>query len=260
MKAIWITIGLLGPSILIAADPQPVAPPQSESARPPLASRLPRAPRAWLGLDLTKPDGSITAQLPSLPPGIGFVIRGVAKDGPGAASGLAEYDVIWKFNDQLLVNESQLAALLRIAKPGDEVSLSGFRAGKPLEVKITLGEAPANARPFAPGFAESAVLPGVLCGGPMREVNVGEKTATYTNEEGRAEVSKPGDAYTVKITKPEGDVIFQGELKTDEDYEKVPPAWKHRVHALRRGLDLALAGGTMPGRQPRPRVVPPPAK
>lgn len=220
-------------------------------------SRLPRPPRAWLGVDLTKPDAGITAQIPALPPGVGFVIRSVEKDGPGQTAGLAEFDVIWKFNDQLLINESQLAALLRLSKPGEEINLSGFRAGKSIELKLTLGETPLNLRPFPSDLVEDSVFPGTLCGGPMREVIIGKKTATYTIDEGRVEVSKPGETYLVKITKPEGEILFEGELKSDEDYEKIPHDWRRRVHALRRGLDLALAGSTMAARQPRPRVVPP---
>ena len=250
----------------VAVTPSPAPAPSTLPARPPLPSppnvlRIPRAPRAWLGLDLVKPDASITAQLPSLPPGIGFVISTVEKDGPGEAAGLAEFDVVWKFNDQFLVNESQLAALLRISKPGEDVTLSGFRAGKPFDLKLKLGEAPINLKPFSPEMLESSVFPGAHCGGMVREINIGNKTATYTNEEGRAEVSKPGEGYMVKITKAQGEVVFEGELKTDADYEKVPHAWKHRIHALRRGLDLALEGRSMvPARQPRPRVVPPAGK
>ena len=89
-------------------------------------------PRAWLGLEVSKPDETITAHLPDLPQGIGFVIRSIEKGGPAETAGLRDLDVICKFNDQLLVNESQLAALLRLANPGEEVKLTGFRAGKPL--------------------------------------------------------------------------------------------------------------------------------
>ncbi len=93
------------------------------------------APRAWLGLRVAKPDKSITVHVPSLPPGIGFVVISTDEGGPARAAGIREYDLLWKLGDQMLVNEAQLAALLRLSKPGDEVVLSGFRGGKPLEVK-----------------------------------------------------------------------------------------------------------------------------
>ena len=43
-------------------------------------------------------------------------------------------------NEQMLVNEGQLATLLRLADPGDEVSVSVFRKGQPLDLKVRLGE------------------------------------------------------------------------------------------------------------------------
>lgn len=252
----FITAGMACHGLFGAEVPAPpgITPPAPEVVK------VPRAPRAWLGLDLTKPDASITAQLPGLPPGVGFVVRSMEKDGPGAAAGLQDYDVLWKLNDQWLVNEGQLAALLRIFKPGDEIVLSGFRAGKPLEIKLKLGNAPVASRPFPSELLESAVLPGMKCDGPLREINLGNKTASYNNADGRAEVSKPGEAYVAKIFQPDGAVVFEGELRSDGDFEKIPAEWRHRIHALRRGLDLALNGHTFSARQPRPRVVPPPAK
>jgi S1-C subfamily serine protease len=90
--------------------------------QPPIPGGLfPQAPRAWLGFHVSKPDESITAHLPALPPGIGFVIRLLGVGGPAENAGLRNFDVLWKFEDQMLVNEGQLAALLRLRKPGDEV-------------------------------------------------------------------------------------------------------------------------------------------
>ena len=216
------------------------------------------APRAWLGLHVIKPDDSTSAQLPQLPPGIGFVIHSLDAGGPAASAGLREFDVLWKLGDQMLVNEGQMAALLRLCQPGDEVTLSGFRAGKALEITVKLGEAPA-AVPGVPGeWLDAAVLPGEAPG-PMRVVNVTEKLASYANEEGRAEVRREGSLYQVNITAPDGQTLYQGELPADGSLAAVPQPWQRRVAALRRGLDHALDSRLMPIRQPRPRVVPPAA-
>ncbi|RPJ31833.1 MAG: PDZ domain-containing protein [Verrucomicrobiaceae bacterium] len=223
---------------------------------------LPRpheAPRAWLGLEVSKPDETITAQMPSLPPGIGFVIRMIDKDGPAAAAGLREFDIIWKIGDQMLVNEGQLAALLRLNKPGDEIRLSGFRSGQPLEVILKLGEVPASKRVFPGDLVDAAILPGE-CGGPMRVVNVSEKLASYSNSEGRVEVRRDGQLLLVKIQDPADGLIYEGRIPVDGSLEEIPQDWRRRVHALRRGLDHALDGRIMPARQPRPRVVPPPER
>jgi hypothetical protein len=243
MKNFRIAMFLLS-ALCAAADETPLPPQQ--------------APRAWLGLKVAKPDATLTAQVPSLPPGIGFVIRSIDVGGPAAAAGLREFDILWKIGDQMLVNEGQMAALLRLAKPGDELALSAFRGGKPLEVTAKLAEAPAAIRGLPDEWVDAALMPGE-CGGPMRVVNVSEKLATYSNDEGRAEVRREGTLYFVKITGPDDSLIYEGELSAEGGFEKIPPSWKRRVFALRRGLDHALDSRLMPTRQPRPRVVPPPA-
>ena len=226
--------------------------------RPPAlpAVILPQAPRAWLGLQLNKPDASITAQLPGLPPGIGFVVRSVDEGGPAAKAGLMEFDVLWKLGDQMLVNEGQLAALLRLHKPGDEIGFQGFRGGKVLNVSVTLGEAPTNLRMLPDSLVDDTLLASG-CNGPMRVINVSEKLASYSTDDGRVEVSRDGNSHLVKITGPEGETIYAGTIPPDGSLAEVPESWRRRVHALRRGLDHALEGRLAPVRQPRPRVIPP---
>lgn len=257
MKPSHFTIFFIGLAIANAEEQVPVDPPVPEVAaavRP--QSLVPAAPQAWLGLEVSKPDRTITSHIPDLPPGIGFIVRSIDKDGPAATAGLKEFDLIWKIGDQMLVNEGQLAALLRLTEPGEEVMIAGFRGGQPIDVKLKLGVAPISKRGFPSDVMDSVILPGD-CGGPMRVVNVSQKLASYSNDEGRAEVRKEGEGYQVKIHDPQEELIFEGKLPADGNLENVPAEWQRRVHALRRGLDHALAGGMMPGRQPRPRVVPP---
>jgi len=249
MKWLWVIAFLVGRAGSFAGEPVVFQSPDP-------TVRVSRAPSAWLGLKVSRPDETITAHLPSLPPGIGFVVRSIDKDGPAETAGLREFDVLWKLGDQMLVNEGQLAALLRLSKPGDEITLSGFRAGKPLEAKLKLGVVPDAKRPFPGDLVDAAILPDE-CGGPMRVVNVAEKLASYSNDEGRAEVRREGEHYRVKIEGPKNELIYEGELQRDGSPDKIPEEWKRRIYALRRGLDHALEGRMMPNRQPRPRVVPP---
>lgn len=251
MKRSLIAALLIVPNFAFSAEP---------AARPavPLVPTVSSAPRAWIGLRVAKPDETISAQVPALPPGIGFLVKSLDEGGPAEAAGLQELDLVWKFGDQMLVNESQLAALLRLSKPGEEVTVAAFRGGKPLEVKLKLGEAPVLKKPFPSEMVEAAVLP-VECGGPMRVVNVAEKSASYTADDGRAVVQRDGEIYKVSIHDPEEKLIFEGDFNPNDHFEKVPEDWRKRIFALRRGLDQTLEGRMMPTRQPRPRVVPPAA-
>lgn len=246
----------------VAAPVAPVpAPGPSKPPLPPLTTpRLPplphQAPQVWLGLQISKPDVAITAHLPSVPPGFGFVIKSIDDHGPAKQAGLQELDLLVKLGDQMLVNEAQLAALLRLSKPDDEILLSGFRAGKPFEVKLKLGTTPAGKPPFPRDLVDATILP-EECGGPIRVVNIAERLATYATDDGRATVRREGDAYKVTIKGPKDELIFDGNLPPDGNLDTVPEAWRRRVSALRRGLDHALDGRVMRNRPPRPRVVPP---
>jgi len=253
MTRFWVICFLLGKAFLLAED-VPVA---ASAAHP--NGQAPQAPRAWLGLEVSRPDQAITVHLPALPQGVGFMIRSINPGGPAEAAGLRNFDVLWKMGDQMLVNEGQLAVLLRLAKPGDEISLSGFRAGRPIEVKLKLGEAPATPQPFPSDLVDSAVLPGGDNGVPMRVFNISEKVASYSTDDGRIEIQRDGEVFRVKIVGPKDELIFEGELPRDGSLDPIPEEWKRRVHALRRGLTHALDGSMVPTRQPRPRVVPPTA-
>ena len=249
MNRSYIAALLMVPTLLAAAEQELSG---TEKAVPDPS----RAPHAWLGLRVAKPDPTIAAQVPALPPGIGFLVKFIDEGGPAEFAGLQEHDLVWKFGDQMLVNESQLATLLRLSKPGQEITLAAFRGGKPLEVKLKLGEAPPLKKPFPSEMVEAAILPTDFIS-PMRVVNVAAKTATYSTEEGRAEVQRDGEMDKVRIQNPANELIFEGSFAHGDTLEKVPEDWRRRILALRRGLDQSLNGGMTPTRQPRPRVVPP---
>src|SRR5205085_1498555 len=59
---------------------------------------------------------------------------------PAAEAGLKQYDVLHKIDDQILVNEQQLAVLVRAHKPSEEVKLTVIRDGKPQTLTAKLAE------------------------------------------------------------------------------------------------------------------------
>lgn len=238
----------------VAAD----VPPLEVAAVPPHAGlpagmrEMPPQPDAWLGLGIAKPQPSVIAQIPSLPTGIGFVIESVLPGGPAEAAKLQALDVVWKFGDQLLANQAQLATLLNLKRPGDEVQLAVFRAGQPMEVTLKLGESPPPPHPVPRRSFEDDSL----C--ETKIVTPGERTATYSTDQGKAVIKREGEAYRVTITDPEQKVLFDGVLPEDGDLDKIPVGWHRRVWVLRRSLDHAMANQIVPVRPPRPRVIPTP--
>lgn len=249
--SIWALVAVQAfPSAAQAAEPRAPQPRQEPAS--------PQAPRAWLGIRVAKPDEGITAQVPSLPPGIGFTVKSMDEGGPAQTAGLMELDLLWKMGDQMLVNEAQLATLLRLSEPGQEVVISGFRGGKPIEVKLKLGTAPELTKPISGEMVESAILPGA-CGGPMRIVNLAEKSASFSADGCLASVQREGEIFKVRIDGPKSEVIYEGRIENDEGLQQIPESWRRRIAILCRTLDQALNGELLPERQPRPRVIPPPA-
>lgn len=224
-------------------------------ARPLFASVS--APRAWLGLQVAKPDANLAAQLPALPKGMGFVVVSIDEGGPAQAAGLLQSDVLWKMGDQMLVNEGQFSTLLRLKEPGQEVTLSGFRGGKPLEAKLKLGEYPTLKKTNTDELI-AATNSSDDYAGPTRVVNLVEKSVSYSADNERAEVRREGQEYLVKIEGQEGKTLFDGKLiRGDTRLDGIPENWHQRIQVLCRTLDRAIDGGMNLQRQPRPRVVPP---
>ena len=215
----------------------------------------PEAGMAWLGIRVAKPDEVTAMQLPALPPGIGFVVVGLEEGGPAERDGMRKLDLCWKMNEQLLVNEGQLATLLRLAVPGEQVTISIFREGKPIEVKVTLGTEVVKADEAITQVLNDSVMRQE--DGALRIVNVERKTVTIENEKGRAEVSRAESGDSVEIKDLEGKMIFQGVLGGRPEDSAVPGKWRRQVCALRRALDHALSAKAAPVRQPRQRILAP---
>lgn len=93
----------------------------------------------FLGLALGQVDEALSAQL-NLPEGVGVLVRAVLPDSPAAKAGVLQHDVLHYFNDQLLVNESQLQTLVRQAGIGADVTLKLIRKGNESTVSVKLGE------------------------------------------------------------------------------------------------------------------------
>lgn len=246
------------PELKEPTSPPPALPPGADltplrSGFPSGRWEMPPKPDAWLGLSITKPEPSVVAQIPSLPTGIGFVVESVITGGPAEKAELRALDVVWKFGDQLLANQAQLATLLNLKRPGDEVKLAVFRAGQPLEIALKLGESPPSKESSPPRrmFEDDS-----LC--ETKIVIPGERTATYSTDQGKAVLTREGEAYRLVITDPEQKTLFDDVLPSDGSLDKIPDGWHRRVWVLRRSLDHAIANQIVPVRPPRPRVIPQP--
>lgn len=243
----FLSVFLLSGVIVLAQDTETV-----------LAVKEEAVGEAWLGLAVSKPDDVTATQLPALPPGIGFIVTELTEGGPAEKAGVRKHDLFWKMGEQMLVNEGQLATLLRLAAPGEEITVSVFREGKSLDFNVTLGEGKAeDGAAIRRRLVDSVIRSD---DDAIRIVDLQERKAVVTDERGSAEVTRLSEGDAVRILDMQGKVVFEGLVRGRPELSAVPDGWRRQVSAMRRGLDHALSATPAPMRQPRPRIVPPPTE
>jgi membrane-associated protease RseP (regulator of RpoE activity) len=153
-RIFWLaTIAVM---IALPALAEPTAPAAPEPPAQPKAPKVVRiqaiqrsgdeAPAqsvTWLGVYSEEVSEALGSQL-NLSSGAGLVITFVAPESPAAKAGLQKNDVLVELGDQLLVNQDQLAKLIRAHKDGDEVTLTFYRQGQKQTLPATLGKSPAE--------------------------------------------------------------------------------------------------------------------
>lgn len=193
-----------------------------------------RAP--WVGFEVTRVDDVVRAQLPKLPKGVGFVITTVAAQGPARQAGIQAFDVLWKWNDQLLVNEAQLAALLEMRAMGETVQLTIFRAGEEKTMNVVLGAEPDPKAVAVGPTMESIKRPTLV---PQlqspRPLDVNARMARLEDGNAVLEMESRAEGSWLTITDQQGEIVFDG-FFDEQSQKKIPSVWLDRVGALHRSL------------------------
>jgi len=92
----------------------------------------------FLGVETGPVNATLAAQL-GLTEGSGLVVNHLVPASPAAAV-LKPHDILLKLDDQILIEQRQLAVLVRGHKDGDEVTLTYLRGGKSATAKVKLGK------------------------------------------------------------------------------------------------------------------------
>ena len=189
----------------------------------------------WLGFEVLRADGAVRAQLPKLPKGVGFIVCKVDEVGPAHNAGMQAMDVLWKFDDQLLINEVQLDALMQLRKVGEKVQLTIFRAGEQKVLEAQLGAVPQDRPVAGPTIASIQHPTQIPQGTPARAVDVNTRTARLEDGNAVVEMELREEGAWLSIINQEGTSVFDGIL-TEESEKKVPTMWHDQVAALKRTL------------------------
>jgi serine protease Do len=105
--------------------------------------RTGKVSRGYLGAEIRSLDEGM-AHAFHVPDTSGALVEDVTAVGPAAKAGLKDGDVVRKYNGAAILDSGQLIALVTETNPWTVVTLDILRDGKPLTLKVTLGERPSN--------------------------------------------------------------------------------------------------------------------
>jgi len=236
--------------------------------RPAERARPASSPRR-LGTTFAPVPAALREQI-DLPEGVGLLLDSVEPGSSAAAAGLKRFDILTRFNDQIVCNADQLATLLKLRKPGP-VPLTILRGGRerkiqvilpqadPADEQAPLAEAPGPAPGFPPGFAPGAGnLPGDLQkqmedlarqlqkqpfgagGGAGRSRTTrmtvspqgNERIDTESDGTTTIEIRQSAGKFSIEIRGADDAKIHAGRLDTDADRRRVPEKFRDRVERL----------------------------
>jgi len=111
---------------------------------------MPKVPVTYLGVETSDVPRVVSEQL-GLAKGFGLVVDYVVPDGPAAAAGVQQNDIIKMLNDQILTEPDQLSKLVRSYSEGTTVTLTVLRKGKEEKISVKLSKKEVQEREFGPG-------------------------------------------------------------------------------------------------------------
>jgi len=136
-----IQVYSLGQTIKSAIPSTEIVESKSESATDSQAenksSTTQTVKKSTLGVHVSKLSQALQKHL-KLSEGVGLIVEHVVNGSAAAKSGLQPNDVLHKFEDQLLINREQLAALVNIRSPQSKVAFTVIRNGVSTRIEAIL--------------------------------------------------------------------------------------------------------------------------
>src|SRR5438309_5229931 len=131
-------IALLPIAGFAQTPPAPPAPPVPPSP-PDRHEKMPKVPVTFLGVETSEVPRVVSEQV-GLAKGFGLVVDYVVPDGPAAAAGVQQNDILKMLNDQILMQPSQLRKLLQNFAEGTNVTLTVLRKGQEQKITVKLAK------------------------------------------------------------------------------------------------------------------------
>ena len=235
-------------------------------------------PVTFLGVMTAPAPSSLTTQL-DRPAGMGLVVVSVQAKSP-AEDVLKVDDLLVRLDDQKLINNDQLTALIRGRQEGEEVTLTYVRGGKEATAKVRLAKQSAMAgKPVVMTLTKITGQPneetkyelqtanewkiGSSIQGKTTIENGGlNQTFTYTGGAGITEIKVVDGKKTVTTRSSGGSIEFSGPYDTEEDRKAAPASVQTRVADAESRINAVLQvkpPTKVPAPAPAPAMKPVPA-
>ena len=189
--------------------------------------------RGWLGITMQELDDN-TAKALGLKEPKGALVAQVIPGDPADKGGVKISDVILTVAGQPIDDASALLSRIAAMRPGDKVQLGVWRAGKMVNLTVTLGERKPNfVAEREDGGQESAPAATKVLGLSVRPVEAGEEAQALGLQKAQGllvlEVEAQSPAGQVDIQP--GDVVIQAEQKpvdTTAQFQSIIAAAKQK--------------------------------
>ena len=191
----------------------------------------------YCGVSTVEVTPPLASQL-KLAPGTGLLVDFVEPGSPAEMAGVKQYDILMKFNDQVLCNSEQLRVLVRSKMMSDDVKFAIIRQGQPTSVNVELGQKEMEVEPEAdagpgtgaygvPGAGRvqfttnpDAIAPG---GGAVAVTGVGGRMVLKDAQNTFDLDLKEGKPVVLIARDRAGNEIYNGPVGTDAERKALPP-------------------------------------
>ncbi|MBK5970431.1 MULTISPECIES: Do family serine endopeptidase [Thiorhodovibrio] len=110
--------------------------------------------RGWLGVQIQPVTDEVASSL-GLPDGNGVLVTEVLPDGPAAAAGLRDGDVILRVSGETMADYRDLTRLIANLDAGSQAQIELMRGGQQLTLPVTIGQMPSDGQIAASGPSSS---------------------------------------------------------------------------------------------------------